>query len=372
MMPIRSLMLCLLLAIPFFSFSQDTLYLNNRSKPTKEKHATHYRITFPLSEGRYKIEDRLANGTIQMSGYYLSLDIENDGARDGHFVFYDYGGRVQSEGNFIAGKQSGIWKIYFADSDNLKEQVEYKSDSSVYRIVYDSVYHTIKYEGGMKSWKRIGLWKSYFANSTFIKEQTEHSPDFFTVTISYDSVSHSKLREMKKKGACPINAKLYYAGTDSIQGETIYTDCKRAMEKDFYKNGTLKRLELYSNDMVYLGHTYDSTGKEVPFFNEAFVYTYVEQMPVPRVNLGAYLSEHLTYPEFARKHNIEGRVITKFVVNEDGSISDIEVIQGIGAGCDEAAANVIAGMPPWRPGKQNGTPCKVFFTMPIVFKLTDK
>jgi len=60
MMPIRSLMLCLLLAIPFFSFSQDTLYLNNRSKPTKEKHATHYRITFPLSEGRYKIEDRLA------------------------------------------------------------------------------------------------------------------------------------------------------------------------------------------------------------------------------------------------------------------------------------------------------------------------
>ncbi len=99
------------------------------------------------------------------------------------------------------------------------------------------------------------------------------------------------------------------------------------------------------------------------------IFTYVEQMPVPSVDLNSYLSKNLKYPEQARSNNIEGRVVLKFVVNEDGTVSGITVVRGIGNGCDEEAKRVLAAMPAWKPGKQNGRAVKVYFTLPIVFKL---
>ena len=102
------------------------------------------------------------------------------------------------------------------------------------------------------------------------------------------------------------------------------------------------------------------------------VFNYVEQMPVLSVDMGTYLSEHLHYPKYARNHDIEGRLIVKFVVNEDGSVSDVYIVKGIGESCDEEAKRVVTAMPKWIPGRQNGKAVKVYFTLPIVFKLEDR
>ena len=99
------------------------------------------------------------------------------------------------------------------------------------------------------------------------------------------------------------------------------------------------------------------------------IFQFVEQMPAPSYNTDEYLSKHLNYPDQAREAGVQGKVIIKFVVNEDGSISDVTLIRGIGAGCDEEAKRVVATLPPWKPGKQNGNPVKVYYTLPIVFKL---
>jgi TonB family protein len=104
---------------------------------------------------------------------------------------------------------------------------------------------------------------------------------------------------------------------------------------------------------------------------EPKIYTYVEQMPVAGYDFNKYLSDSLHYPDSARINNIEGRVILKFIVNENGDISDAIVVRGIGGGCDEEALRVIKNMPVWKPGAQNGQPVKVLFTIPIVFKLED-
>jgi protein TonB len=77
----------------------------------------------------------------------------------------------------------------------------------------------------------------------------------------------------------------------------------------------------------------------------------------------------MKYPDAARENNIEGRVIVKFVVNEDGKISDIQIARSLERSCDEEAKRVVASMPPWKPGKQNGKAVKVLFNLPIVFKL---
>jgi len=84
-----------------------------------------------------------------------------------------------------------------------------------------------------------------------------------------------------------------------------------------------------------------------------------------------YLGKNINYPSQARRMGIEGRVFVQFVVNKDGSISDVKSIKGIGAGCDEEAARVIASMKNWKPGKQRGRPVKVRMVLPVFFKLNN-
>lgn len=96
---------------------------------------------------------------------------------------------------------------------------------------------------------------------------------------------------------------------------------------------------------------------------------YAEEMPQFMGDIIAYLSSHLHYPDAARSQNIEGKVIIKFVVNEDGSVSDAKVSRGIGGGCDEEAVRVVSGMPKWKPGKHMGKAVKVYYTLPIRFTL---
>lgn len=103
----------------------------------------------------------------------------------------------------------------------------------------------------------------------------------------------------------------------------------------------------------------------------AAIPTYVDQMPTAGYNMNDYLSKNLMYPAVARENNIEGRTLVTFVVNEDGSVTNVKVNRPIGGGLDEEAMRVVSAMPKWRPGKQNGIPVKVYFTLPINFKLAN-
>lgn len=82
-----------------------------------------------------------------------------------------------------------------------------------------------------------------------------------------------------------------------------------------------------------------------------------------------YIGQNLKYPVEARNKNIQGKVFVKFIVRKDGSTSDMSILKGIGSGCDEEVVRVISAMPKWNPGKQNGIPVNVFFTMPVSFVL---
>jgi len=82
-----------------------------------------------------------------------------------------------------------------------------------------------------------------------------------------------------------------------------------------------------------------------------------------------FISDQLVYPKQARKLGVEGKVFVEFIVNKDGSISDVKVTKGIGAGCDKAAMEVVSASPKWKPGKQAGLIVRQRFTVPIQFKL---
>jgi len=82
-----------------------------------------------------------------------------------------------------------------------------------------------------------------------------------------------------------------------------------------------------------------------------------------------FLQENIKYPQMARESSIQGTVYVTFVVERDGSVTDVRVLRGIGGGCDEEAIRVIKAMPRWVPGKQRGKPVRVQFNMPIKFTL---
>ena len=100
------------------------------------------------------------------------------------------------------------------------------------------------------------------------------------------------------------------------------------------------------------------------------IFKFVEQMPAFKGDLNAYLSAKLRYPDDAREAGTEGRSVIQFIVNENGSISGVEVVRSSGsASLDAEAKRVVSNMPAWSPGKQQGKEVKVYFTLPVTFKL---
>ncbi|KPQ14752.1 MAG: periplasmic protein TonB [Algoriphagus marincola HL-49] len=103
------------------------------------------------------------------------------------------------------------------------------------------------------------------------------------------------------------------------------------------------------------------------------IFDVVETQPVPPGGMSGwnkYLSKNLKYPTQARRMGIEGTVIVVFVINTDGSIQDVEVLRGIGGGCDEEAVKVVENAPKWEPGKQRGRAVRTRMRLPIRFKLS--
>lgn len=82
-----------------------------------------------------------------------------------------------------------------------------------------------------------------------------------------------------------------------------------------------------------------------------------------------YISNNIEYPQMEKENGIEGQVVVNFVVNEDGSISNIKILKGITKGLNEEAKRVIKTMPKWEPGEQRGKPVKVRVNLPIRFSL---
>ena len=102
------------------------------------------------------------------------------------------------------------------------------------------------------------------------------------------------------------------------------------------------------------------------------VYDVVEQMPEFPGGMPAmieFLQTNLNYPKDAKKQNVGGRILVMFVVEADGSISNVRVAKKIFPSLDAEALRVVKAMPKWNPGKEKGKPVRVNFTLPIVFSL---
>lgn len=102
------------------------------------------------------------------------------------------------------------------------------------------------------------------------------------------------------------------------------------------------------------------------------VFDIVEEMPSFPGGMGAlnkYLHDNVHYPVVAQENGVQGRVTISFVVEKDGSVTDVKVAKSVDPSLDKEALRVVRGMPRWTPGKQNGATVRVKYNVPVVFRL---
>lgn len=132
----------------------------------------------------------------------------------------------------------------------------------------------------------------------------------------------------------------------------------------------MKRLALLLSAIFLTNMAFCQEEKKVSVDDEVFVIVEEQaEFPGGMEAMYAYIVKNLKYPEAAKEKGIEGRVFVSFIIEKDGSISNILVKRAIGGGCEEAAVEMIKNMPKWKPGKQRGKPVRCQFTLPIKFEL---
>ena len=248
--------------------------------------------------------------------------------------------------------------------------------------------------------------KGYYSENTgeWIKEQdtwTKEAPKYIKMTISGKKLAgktHLIYRKLVVKAktygrtykendrACIIIKKdgrgLVLVDTsdevwgmvmnlDDLIGENIerYSENKTIVSQDAI-------LQNYQTVSSYRTEDYESgnfdSRQESPRSDGTRVFDVVEEMPQfpgGPSSLFEYLARNVKYPVVAEENGVQGRVIVTFVVERDGSLNEVKVVKSIDPSLDKEAQRVVRSMPHWIPGKQNGAPVRVKYTVPVTFRL---
>lgn len=219
----------------------------------------------------------------------------------------------------------------------------------------------------IKTWK-IGFFIAFFpALFLFIACQDQVS-DLQTVAnsaaVSLDLPSDIQTQLDKIKAANP--------GKEYVVVEPTTEEGKKTLEKiDVSQIASMNVIKSGDRGFVII----ERNQQNISFAEKAStdnIYTVVEQMPeyVGGMDaLAGHISSNMKYPESARTSGIQGTTFASFIVNKDGSITDVQVMKSLSPECDKEAVRVIQLMPNWVPGKQKGEPVNVRFVLPIKFAL---
>ena len=136
-----------------------------------------------------------------------------------------------------------------------------------------------------------------------------------------------------------------------------------------------KPLSLFAALIMIFAFSLNVNAQEKKSDNSDVVFTVVEneaEFPGGVEAMNRFMAENIKYPTLAKQKNIEGKVIISFIVEKNGTLSDIRTIKDIGEGCGDEGVRIVKLMPKWKPAKQKGQPVRQQFLLPISFVLTNK
>ncbi len=292
------------------------IYLNDNWQPCRKSDA-YYKRRWQVFGPMFKIEDTDMNGIKISSGYVARLYYNDAMNMQGHWVYYHKNGNRTMEGIYLYGHMAGTWKYYNPATNNLVREIQYK--------------------GGLM--QRI---------------------------TSFSQPGNEIVKEEFYEAGVPHGYRRYN------NGALVEERLPDGTATHYYERGGIRKREVFDGNKLCSATYYDEAGQELDATEELGQYQYVERMPAPGYDLMQYLEANLRYPEPAKLVELGGRVMISFIVNEDGRIIDATVSSGVHPLLDQEALRVVAKMPPWHPGMQNGKPVKVSYSQPITFKIDEE
>lgn len=269
-----------------------------------------------------------------MEGNYLdsNLTIGED-----MFYWYYPNGKYKGKGRYYNGKKQGAWRHYY-ENGQLKDSAYFRNDMPC-KFAY--------------KWRENGkiAMKGIYDDS---------GKGTGTETYYYeDSIidSYGKFASGYKKDS---TWSYFYASG-------------KIASKEYYLNGKMQMIDYYNlqgllDSSVNVINRPSDTDK---INNGELVYAYTMIQPRPAYNVNEYISKSLVYPDKARKDNVQGRINIQFIIDENGDITDVKPYrhQELGTDLENEAMRVIKGMPKWNPGRLHNRPVKVYFVLPVSFRL---
>jgi len=134
----------------------------------------------------------------------------------------------------------------------------------------------------------------------------------------------------------------------------------------YWENGNAKRIDEYNNGELITGKCFNIDGEEIDYFD----YEEMPKFPGGEKGLLQYIHNEIRYPYRSLRNNIQGRVLINFAIEIDGSISDIKILESVNSEIDIEAIRVVSQLPKFIPAKEDGETVKVYYTLPINFRLS--
>ena len=215
----------------------------------------------------------------------------------------------------------------------------------------------------------------YSAEEPILKE----SPEYILTVLDPIVVKPEAKKEIKPKASAPKAKVMANLPPDPVK-ELDKPEAKVHTQEELFENRTGPvDIEGPATDPDFVDVSDLPAGPELviekpaePIVDVNKIEPFSKEKPVfpgGQEALNNFLSKNIQYPRLAANNGVGGRVIIQFVVERDGSIAQAKVLKGVGFGCDEEALRVINKMPKWKPGANNGQKVRVYYTLPIYFKL---
>lgn len=286
-------------------------------------------------------------------------------------IYYD-------KGNTVTTPENGYYYVIktkeFSDGDTLREYYcstnSLKSISVVNSSGYTDGMFTTYYENGAirvkgqcEKYRPVGKFTQWYANGQMKLEQVFSGSDEPDRIVNYwDSLGTQLVKDGEGRCDCILDI----VGFSEIRElGNINNGLRDSVWIGYEKSGRHYFTERYKQGKLIDGVSYDSLGKQ-------YAYKEIEENAKPVNGMEFFymnIGRNIKYPSQARRKGIEGKVFVQFLVEKDGTLTNVETIKGIGGGCDEAAEEVIRLSPPWTPGRQRGMVVRQKMVLPINFKL---
>lgn len=336
--------------------AQDTTYIDNAGRTVKSLQlADYYRVVKPEADDVKKAKGVEYYKSGKLKAKYNLLDkgsVKPNWVMNGDYKSWYESGTRQSEIEYLVGIKHGKLKTYWPNG-KLKRKEEYEMARFVEGKCYNEKGDHIEFFPYYQPAKFVGGNDSLYA---YIRKYIKQIPaDSGKLLLGHAMVD-------------------FAIDTDGAVTDVVV---KKSSDNRF----DAEAIRLVSAMPHWIpakldGEPIKSSKKHVVTFdrkgsNDGKAKTVVEQMPQfegGERGLMNFIGRNIRYPIKAMEQNIQGKVIVRFVVSDTGEVTQVSVLRGIGGGCDEEAMRVVSLMPPWTPGKQDGVPVSVWYTLPIQFK----